>query len=82
MELLQTSNGTGGMTHMELIRMYQIDEKTAKKNYQKVGVEIYQRIDDPEIPNLIDTKVIFVSVIVPDGWQVSNVWHAEEEEIF
>lgn len=79
---MQTSNGTGGMTHMELIRMYQIDEKTAKKNYQKVGVEIYQRIDDPEIPNLIDTKVIFVSVIVPDGWQVSNVWHAEEEEIF
>ena len=62
--------------------MYQIDEKTAKKNYQKVGVEIYQRIDDPEIPNLIDTKVIFVSVIVPDGWEVSNVWHAEEEEIF
>lgn len=62
--------------------MYQIDEKTAKKNYQKVGVEIYQRIDDPEIPDLIDTKVIFVSVIVPDGWEVSNVWHAEEEEIF
>lgn len=62
--------------------MYQIEEKTAKKNWKKVGIEIYQRVEDPETPDLIDTKVIFVSVIVPNGWEVLNVWKAVEEEIF
>jgi hypothetical protein len=30
----------------------------------------------------IESKVIFVSVIVPDGWEVLNVWKTVEEEIF
>jgi hypothetical protein len=62
--------------------MYQIEEKTTKKNWKKVGVEIYQKINDPEIPDLIESKVIFVSVIVPDGWEVLNVWKTEDKEIF
>ena len=62
--------------------MYQIDEKTHNQNRKQIGVEIFKRVDDSEIPDLIESKVIFVSVIVPDGWEVSNTWKTEEEEIF
>ena len=62
--------------------MYQINEKTHNQNRKQIGVEIFKRIDDSEIPDLIETKVIFVSVIVPDGWEVLNAWKPEEEEIF
>ena len=62
--------------------MYQIDEKSYNKNRKQVGIEIFKRVDDPETPDLIETKVIFVSVIVPDGWEVLNAWKPEEEEIF
>lgn len=62
--------------------MYQINEKTHNQNRKQIGVEIFKKVDDPEIPDLIETKVIFVSVIVPDGWEVLNAWKPEEEEIF
>ena len=62
--------------------MYQIDEKTHNQNRKQIGVEIFKKVDDSEIPDLIETKVIFVSVIVPDGWEVLNAWKTEEEEIF
>ncbi len=62
--------------------MYQINEKTHNQNKKQIGVEIFKRVDDPEIQDLIETKVIFVSVIVPDGWEVLNAWKPEEEEIF
>ena len=62
--------------------MYQINEKTHNQNRKQIGVEIFKRVNDPEIPDLIETKVIFVSVIVPDGWEVLNAWKPEEEEIF
>ncbi len=62
--------------------MYQIDEKSYNKNRKLLGIEIFKRVDDPETPDLIETKVIFVSVIVPDGWEVLNAWKPEEEEIF
>jgi hypothetical protein len=62
--------------------MYQIEEKTSNQNRKEIGVEIFRRIDDPEIPDLIESKVIFVSVIVPDGWEVLSVYLTVEEEIF
>jgi hypothetical protein len=62
--------------------MYQIEEKTSNQNRKEIGVEIFRRIDDPEIPDLIESKVIFVSVIVPDGWEVLNAYLTVEEEIF
>ena len=62
--------------------MYQINEKTHNQNRKQIGVEIFKKVDDSEIPDLIETKVIFVSVIVPDGWEVLNAWKTEEEEIF
>jgi hypothetical protein len=62
--------------------MYQIEEKTSNQNRKEIGVEIFKRVDDPEIPDLIETKVIFVSVIVPDGWEVLSVYLTVEEEIF
>jgi len=62
--------------------MYQINEKTHNQNRKEIGVEIFRRVDDPEIPDLIETKIIFLSVIVPDGWEVLNAWKTEEEEIF
>lgn len=62
--------------------MYQINEKTYNQNRKQIGVEVFRRIDDPETPDLIESQVIFVSVIVPDGWEVLNVWQTVEEEIF
>jgi hypothetical protein len=62
--------------------MYQIEEKTSNQNRKEIGVEIFKRVDDPEIPDLIETKIIFLSVIVPDGWEVLNVYLTVEEEIF
>ena len=62
--------------------MYQINEKTHNQNRKQIGVEIFKKVDEGEIPDLIETKVIFVSVIVPDGWEVLNAWKPEEEEIF
>jgi hypothetical protein len=62
--------------------MYQIEQRTHNQNRKKIGVEIFKRVDDPKIRDLIESKVIFVSVIVPDGWEVLNVWKTVEEEIF
>lgn len=62
--------------------MYQINEKTHNQNRKEIGVEIFRRVDDPEIPDLIETKIIFLSVIVPDGWEVLKAWKTVEEEIF
>ena len=62
--------------------MYQIQEKTHSQNRKQIGVEIFRRVNDAEIPDLIETQVIFVSVIVPNGWEVLNAWKPEEEEIF
>lgn len=62
--------------------MYQIEERNHNQNRKQIGVEVFRRIDDPETPDLIESQVIFVSVIVPDGWEVLNVWKTEEEEIF
>jgi hypothetical protein len=59
--------------------MYQIEEKTSNQNRKEIGVEIFKRVDDPEIPDLIETKIIFLSVIVPDGWEVLNVYLTVEE---
>ena len=61
--------------------MYQINEKTHNQNRKQIGVEIFRRVNDSEIPDSIETQVIFVSVIVPDGWEVLNAWKPEEEEI-
>ena len=62
--------------------MYQkIEGKTQNQNKKQIGIEIFRKIDDPETPNLIESQVIFVSVIVPDGWEVLNVWQTVEEEI-
>jgi methylmalonyl-CoA mutase N-terminal domain/subunit len=64
--------------------MYHVEENKRKDkgNRQIVGVEIYQKIDDPETPDLIETKTIFVSVIVPEGWQILNACQTEEASIF
>ena len=62
--------------------MYFFEEKTQSQNSKQIGVEIFRKIDDPETPDLIESKTIFVSVIVPDGWEVLNAWKPEEEEIF
>jgi len=62
--------------------MYQINEKTHNQNRKQIGVEIFHRVDEKETPDLIETKTIFVSVIVPEGWEVLAAWKTEEEEIF
>lgn len=62
--------------------MYQIEEPTPSQNHKQIGVEIFRKIDDPETPDLIETEIIFVSVIVPDGWEVLNAWKTEESEVF
>ena len=62
--------------------MYQIQEKKHHHNKKQVGVEIFRRLEDPEIPDEIETKVIFVSVIVPDGWEVLKAWKPESEDEF
>lgn len=64
--------------------MYQKIEKerTQSQNKKQIGVEIFRKVDDPETPDLIESKIVFVSVIVPDGWEVLNVWQTVEEEIF
>ncbi len=62
--------------------MYQIQEKTHHNNKKRVGVEIFRRLEDTEIPDEIETKVIFVSVIVPDGWEVLKAWKPESEDEF
>lgn len=62
--------------------MYQINEKSNNQNRKQIGVEIFRKVDDPETPDLIESKIVFISVIVPDGWEVLNAWKPEEEEIF
>ena len=62
--------------------MYQIKEKQYNNNKKQVGVELYRRVEDSELPDEIETKVIFVSVIVPDGWEILNAWKPESEEEF
>jgi hypothetical protein len=62
--------------------MYQINEKSNNQNRKQIGVEIFRKVDDPETADLIESKIVFVSVIVPDGWEVLNVWQTVEEEIF
>ena len=62
--------------------MYQIKEKQYNNNKKQVGVELYRRVEDSELPDEIETKVIFVSVIVPDGWEILNAWKPEAEEEF
>lgn len=62
--------------------MYQINEKTHNQNRKQIGVEIFRRVEDPEVPDLIESEIIFVSVIVPDGWEIINVWQTVEEDIF
>ena len=62
--------------------MYQIEEPTPSQNRKQIGVEIFRKIDDPETPDLIESEIIFVSVIVPDGWEIINVWQTVEEDIF
>ncbi len=48
--------------------MYRLQEKKHQNNKKQVGVEIFRRLEDTEIPDEIETKVIFVSVIVPDDF--------------
>ena len=62
--------------------MYQLQEKKHQNNKKQVGVEIFRRLEDTEIPDEIETKVIFVSVIVPDGWEILNAWKPESEDEF
>ncbi len=62
--------------------MYQIKEKQYNNNKKQVGVELYRRVEDSELPDEIETKVIFVSVIVPDGWEILNAWKPESKEEF
>ena len=62
--------------------MYFFEEKTQSQNSKQIGVEIFRKIDDPETPDLIETKTIFISVIVPDGWQILNACQTEEASIF
>jgi len=62
--------------------MYKIKEKQYNNNKKQVGVELYRRVEDSELPDEIETKVIFVSVIVPDGWEILNAWKPESEEEF
>lgn len=62
--------------------MYQIEELTPSQNRKQIGIEIFRKVDDPETPDLIETEIIFVSVIVPDGWSVLNTWKTEESEVF
>ncbi|MEO1004552.1 MAG: hypothetical protein AAFW67_01615 [Cyanobacteria bacterium J06638_38] len=49
---------------------------------RQIGVEIFRKVDDPETPDSIETQIVFLSVIVPDGWEVLNAWKAEEGEVF
>ena len=62
--------------------MYQLQAKKHQNNKKQVGVEIFRRLEDTEIPDEIETKVIFVSVIVPDGWEVLSAWKPESEDEF
>ena len=63
--------------------MYQkIEEKSQNQNKKQIGVEIFRKVDDPETPDLIESKIVFVSVIVPDGWEIASTWQTVEEEIF
>ncbi len=62
--------------------MYQIQEKQYNNNKKQIGVEIFRKVEDSEIPDEIETKAIFVSVIVPDGWEILNAWKPEAEEEF
>lgn len=62
--------------------MYQIREGFPNLNRKQVAVEIVKAVNDPEIADLVETKVIFVSVIVPDGWEILNSWKPEEEGEF
>jgi hypothetical protein len=70
--------------------MYAFNQEASKHQNKKpqitrgkqIGVEIYKKVDDPEIPDLIESKVMFVSIIVPDGWEILNTWKPVEEDIF
>ena len=62
--------------------MYQIREAFHSRNSKQVAVEIFKTVDDPEVADLVETKVIFVPIIVPDGWEILNVWKPEEEGEF
>ena len=62
--------------------MYQIREGFHNLNRKQVAVEIFKTVNDPEVADSIETKVIFVSVIVPDGWEILNAWKPEEEGEF
>ncbi len=62
--------------------MYRLQEKKHQNNKKQVGVEIFKRLEDPEIPDEIETKILFVSVIVPDGWEVLKAWKPESEDEF
>ncbi len=60
--------------------MYQIGKTS--KNRKTIGVEIYRKVENPEVPDLVETEVIFTSVSIPVGWEISRVWKPEEEEEF
>jgi hypothetical protein len=62
--------------------MYQIREGFPNLNSKQVAVEIFKTVNDPEVAELVETKVLFVPVIVPDGWEILHAWKPEEEGEF
>ena len=56
--------------------------RRSKRHPKQLAVEIYRPVEDPEIPDLIETRVIFTEVVIPSGWEIKRVWKPEEEGEF
>ena len=58
--------------------MYQVKLEHFNTNKKQIAIEIYRSVEDPEVPDLIETKIFFISIDLPLDWEILRTWKPEK----
>lgn len=58
--------------------MYQVKLEHFNTNKKQIAIEIYRSVEDPEVPDLIETKIFFISIDLPEDWEILRTWKPEK----
>lgn len=60
--------------------MYQVKLEHFNSNKKQLAIKIFRKVEDSEIPDLIETKIFFISIDLPEGWQILEAWKPQTEQ--
>ena len=58
--------------------MYQVKLEHFNTNKKQIAIEIYRSVEDPEVPDLIETKIFFISIDLPLDWEILRIGQPEK----